>query len=64
MASVNESLSLPPSRPMPLIGNQYHELRIVDGDGAWRIVYLLDCDAVVIVDVFSKKSRAAVIKRC
>jgi phage-related protein len=32
-------------------------LRIVDEGTTWRIVYRLDADAVVIVDVFSKKTR-------
>lgn len=39
------------------IGARCHELRIVDEGATWRIVYRLDDDAVVIVDVFSKKTR-------
>ncbi len=50
-------LGLPHSRPMPTIGARCHELRIVDEGATWRIVYRLDADAVVIVDVFSKKTR-------
>jgi phage-related protein len=50
-------LSLPHSRPMPGIGARCHELRIVDKGSTWRIIYRLDDDAVVIVDVFSKKTR-------
>lgn len=42
---------------MPAIGVRCHELRIVDADATWRIVYRVDQDAVVIVDVFNKKSR-------
>lgn len=60
-------LSLPHSRPMPSVGTHCHELRIVDHDYTWRIVYRLDADAIVIADVFSKKTRrtpAAVIERC
>jgi phage-related protein len=41
---------------MPSLGRRCHELRILDDSGAWRIIYRLDADAVVIVDVFSKKS--------
>jgi phage-related protein len=62
-----EFLSLPHSRPMPSVGSRCHELRVVDKDDAWRIVYRIDSDAIVIVEVFSKKSQktpAAVIKRC
>lgn len=49
-------LSLPHSRPMPTIGARCHELRIVDEAQTWRIVYRTDADAVVIAEVFSKKS--------
>ena len=52
-----ESLSLPHSRPMPDIGRRCHELRIPDEDQTWRIVYRLDEDAIVILEVFSKKSQ-------
>ncbi|MFZ0889800.1 MAG: type II toxin-antitoxin system RelE/ParE family toxin [Candidatus Binataceae bacterium] len=52
-----ENLSLPHSRPMVAIGNRCHELRIVDRDDTWRIIYRTDPDAIVIVDVFSKKTR-------
>lgn len=52
-----ESLSLPSSRPMPSIGPRCHELRIVDEGANWRIVYRIDVDAIVIVDVFSKKTQ-------
>jgi phage-related protein len=51
-----ESLVMPHSRPMPTIGSRCHELRIVDADAAWRIVYRVDEDAIVIVEVFSKKT--------
>jgi len=50
-------LGLPHSRPMQGIGARCHELRIVDESATWRIIYRLDDDAVVIVDVFSKKTR-------
>jgi phage-related protein len=62
-----ENLSLPHSRPMVVIGTRCHELRVVDRDGTWRIVYRTDPDAIVIVDVFSKKTRQTpreVIDRC
>jgi phage-related protein len=51
-------LGLPHSRPMPTIGARCHELRIPDSSATWRIVYRLDPDAVVIVEVFSKKTAA------
>jgi phage-related protein len=52
---------------MPSIGRRCHELRIQDADVTWRIVYRLDGDAVVILEVFDKKSRATpktVIETC
>jgi phage-related protein len=53
-----ETLGLPHSRPMPGIGARCHELRIPDAEAAWRIIYRLDGDAVVIAEVFAKKSQA------
>ena len=44
-----ELLHLPQSRPMPRVGRRCHELRIPDEGVAWRIMYRLDPDAVVIV---------------
>ena len=41
---------------MPAIGVQCHELRVTDRDRNWRIVYRVAPDAVVILDVFSKKT--------
>jgi phage-related protein len=51
-----EALSLPHSRPMPSIGPHCHELRINDTTGTWRIIYRIDSDAIVIVEVFEKKT--------
>jgi phage-related protein len=62
-----ESLRMPHSRPMPVIGRRCHELRISDAGATWRIVYRVDPDAVIIADVFSKKTAAtpaAVIAAC
>ena len=42
---------------MPSIGARCHELRINDVNASWRIVYRIDRDAIVIADVFSKKSQ-------
>jgi phage-related protein len=53
-----ERLSLPHSRPMPSIGRRVHELRIVDRDSTWRIVYRVDSDAIVIAEVFAKRTQA------
>lgn len=52
-----ESLALPWSRPMTAIGPRCHELRITDEKANWRVIYRIDSDAIVIVDVFQKKTR-------
>ena len=51
-----EKLALPHSRPMPQIGPRCHELRVPDAAATWRIVYRTDPDAIVLVEVFSKKT--------
>ncbi len=51
-----DPLGMPHSRPMPTIGRRIHELRIPDEAGTWRLVYRLDPDAVVIGEVFAKKT--------
>lgn len=53
-----ERLGLPESRPMPGIGHNCHELRVLDEDVSWRILYALTTDAVVVLEVFEKKTRA------
>jgi phage-related protein len=52
-----ERIEMPASRPMPTIGANCHELRVDDGNVTWRIVYHVAAEAVVILDVFQKKSR-------
>lgn len=62
-----EKLSLPQSRPMPSIGPRCHELRINDHNVTWRIVYRIDSDAIVILEVFKKatpKTPTPVIDAC
>ena len=51
-----ERLGLPQARPMPTIGARCGELRIPDETKTWRIVYRTDADAVVIAEVFEKKT--------
>ena len=52
-----ETLSMPQSRPMPPVGARCHELRIVDTDKIWRIIYRIDADAILILEVFKKTTR-------
>jgi len=62
-----ELLSLPHARPMPSIGLRCYELRIDDQNKMWRIVYRIDRDAIVILEVFEKKTQKTpqeVIENC
>lgn len=67
MLQRGEKLSMPQSRPMPTIGVRCHELRLVDADVTWRIIYRTDGDAIIIAEVFTKKTQAtplAIIQTC
>jgi phage-related protein len=62
-----DKLGMPHSRPMPTIGRRCHELRINDVGGTWRVVHRIDADAIVIVEVFAKKTQTtpnSVIETC
>jgi len=50
-----ETLEMPHSRPMPIIGARCHELRVVDADLTWRIIYRVDDDAIVIGRCFQEE---------
>ncbi|MCW8955467.1 MAG: type II toxin-antitoxin system RelE/ParE family toxin [Gammaproteobacteria bacterium] len=52
-----EKIGLPHSRPMPSIARRCHELRISDSNVIWRIIYRIDPDAIVILEVFAKKTQ-------
>lgn len=69
LLQAGELLPMPHSRPMPAIGARCHELRIRDAQQGviWRIIYRIDEDAIVIGDVFAKKTQktpSAVIGNC
>lgn len=51
-----ERLAAPHSKPLQSVGPRCHELRIRDEAGFWRIVYRIDPDAIVILDVHQKKT--------
>ena len=52
-----ESIGQPASKPMLSIGTRCHELRVNDRAVTWRIIYRIDSDAIVIAEVFPKKTR-------
>ncbi len=53
-----ELLAMPHSRPMPSVGPQCYEIRIRDPNHNWRIIYRIDPDAIVLIEVFNKTTRA------
>ena len=52
-----DNIPLPHSRPMPSIGKACHELRIRDANKIWRIIYYVDTEAIVILEVFAKTTQ-------
>ncbi len=64
---MGELILLPHARPMPSIGLRCYELRIDDQNKTWRIVYRIDQDAIVILEIFEKKTQKTpreVIENC
>ncbi len=64
-----ELLSMLISRQMSIIGNHCHELRVHDSENSKerRLIYRIDDDAIVILDVFAKttqKTPNKVIDNC
>jgi phage-related protein len=51
-----DTLRMPWSRPMPEIGTRCQELRIDDRGRSWRIIYRAYSTAIVIAEVFEKKT--------
>src|SRR3990170_6621024 len=52
-----ESLGMPHSRAMPSIGARCHELRVTETNTTWRVIYRIDEDAMVLLEIFSKKTQ-------
>jgi phage-related protein len=62
-----DRLGMPLSRPMPGVGRDCHELRVRDIGHQWRVIYRIDDDAIVIAEVFAKKTArvsAEIIEVC
>jgi phage-related protein len=61
------NLSMPQAEPLPLVGPRCGALRVRDAGHNWRIMYRVDPDAVLILEVYAKKTRRVpreVIKQC
>jgi phage-related protein len=64
-----EKLSMPESRPLPVIDPRCHELRIddIERKTEWRVVYYVGNLAVAVLEIFAKKTRATpvdVVEKC
>ena len=62
-----ETLGMPQAEPLPDVGRRCGALRVRDAEHNWRIMYRIDSDAVLILEVYSKKTRKIpnkVIERC
>ncbi len=62
-----ETLGLPHARPMPAVGRRCYELRVRDAGHSWRILLRVHADAIVIAEVFAKRTRVTprkVIEAC
>jgi phage-related protein len=51
--------TLPMSKPMSSVGERCHELRVNDlsNNKNWRVIYRIDDDAVIILEVFAKTTK-------
>lgn len=58
-----ERLNSPLSKPMTVIHKAAHELRVQDGRGAYRIIYILSLhDKIFIPHAFTKKTQKTPLK--
>ena len=60
-------LGMPQAEPLPTVGPRCGALRVRDGEHNWRIMYRIDPDAVLVLEVYAKKTRTIpreVIDRC
>lgn len=62
-----EQPGMPQAEPLPDVGNRCGALRVRDAALNWRIMFRIDPDAVLILEVYAKKTRKIpdeVIARC
>ena len=52
-----EQIGMPLAEPLPDVGPRCGALRIRDAQHNWRIMYRIDADAILILDVYPKKTR-------
>lgn len=52
-----ERLGMPQAEPLPGLGPRCGALRIPDAEHHWRIMFRVDSDAVLVAEVYAKKTR-------
>jgi phage-related protein len=57
MLQDGETPGMPQAEPLPIVGPRCGALRVRDAQQNWRIMYRLDPDAVLILEVYAKKAR-------
>jgi phage-related protein len=51
-----EIVGMPHAEPLPDVGRRCGALRIRDSGHNWRIMYRIDADAVLVLEVYAKKT--------
>jgi phage-related protein len=62
-----EQLGMPQAESLPDVGPRCGALRVRDAEHNWRVMYRIDSDAVLVVEVYAKKTqkiRVEVIEQC
>jgi phage-related protein len=62
-----ENLRMPQAESLPVVGPRCGALRVRDEDHNWRIMFRVDADAVLVLEVYAKKTRKIpdeVLERC
>lgn len=62
-----ERLGMPLAEPLPDLGRGCGALRVRDAGHNWRIVFRIDSDAILVLEVYAKKTQRIpkeVIERC
>jgi len=62
-----ENLGMPQAESLPIVGPRCGALRVRDKGHNWRIMFRVDADAVLVLEVYPKKTRKIpdeVLDRC
>jgi phage-related protein len=67
LLQAGESLGMPQAEPLPNVGQRCGALRVRDAGHNWRIMYRIDDDAILILEIYAKKTPKIpdeVVERC